>query len=487
MSKKGISRLEFLKAGALSTAALGSGALGRGLQKKQPVKSSYGDAKNVIFLVTDGMSSGTLTLADIVKQRQYGQKSHWMSLYESDREFHRGLMDMASLDAVVTDSAAAASSWGCGKRIPNQGLNWGPNDEEYKTICEIFRDAGKMTGLVTTTRITHATPAGFAINMPSRGMEDEIAVQYLERDVDIMMGGGNRYFAADKRPDNRDLYREFEQKGYTVVKNKSELARATRNSKLMGIFSEQHLPYTVDWMTDSELNESVPSLAEMTQAALDRLDQSEDGFLLQIEGGRVDHAAHGNDAGGLIYDQLAFDDAIKIVMDFTEGRDDTLVILTTDHGNANPGLVGLGSNYLDSNDFIDTVHDYRHSFEWMYGELGYHWSDDYLEGVTTKQILDLVEHATNTKITNEEALMIKRSFQSNFRAPFRNRQSPGAVLSGVMANYNGIYFIGTNHTADYVELAAWGPGSDRIPVFVENTALFDLMVDMADVRAYAQG
>ncbi len=487
MSNKGISRLEFLKAGALSTAALGAGALGRGLQNKKPVKSSYGDAKNVIFLVTDGMSSGTLTLADVVKQRQFGQKSHWMSLYESDREFHRGLMDMASLDAVVTDSAAAASSWGCGKRIPNGGLNWGPNREEYKTICEIFRDSGKATGLVTTTRITHATPAGFAINMPSRGMEDDIAEQYLERDVDIMMGGGDRYFSADKRPDNRDLYSEFEQKGYTVVKSKDELARATRNSKLLGIFSEHHLPYTVDWMTDSELNETVPSLAEMTQAALDRLDREENGFILQIEGGRVDHAAHGNDAGGLVYDQLAFDDAIKIVMDFTDGRDDTLVILTTDHGNANPGLVGLGSNYLDSNNFIDSLHDYRHSFEWMYSELGYHWSDDSLDNVSAKQILDLVEYATNTKITNEEAVMIKRAFQAKYKAPFRNRQSPGAVLSGVLANYNGIYFIGTNHTADYVELAAWGPGSDRIPAFVENTALFDLMVDMADVRAYAQG
>lgn len=486
MSSNKLSRLDFLKTGALSTAALGSGVFA-GSTRKSRKKSNYGDAKNVIFLVVDGMSSGTLALADLVKQAQYGDKTNWVKLYESDREYHRGLMDMASLNSVVTGSASAASSWGSGHRINNGAVNWGPNDEQYKTICEIFRDAGKATGLVTTTRITHATPAGFAINMPQRGMEDEIAQQYSERNLDVLMGGGDRHFRADRRDDGKDLYSKFSSNGYTVVKTKDELNRATRNSKLLGIFYDSHLPYTVDHKTDSELQKKVPTLAEMTEAALDRLDRNENGFILQIEGGRVDHAAHGNDPAGLVYDQIAFDDAIKTVMDYTDGRDDTLVILTTDHGNANPGLSGLGSGYGDSPKMLATLHDYRHSFEWMYGELGYHWSDDSLEGVHVKQIIDLVKEATNTKITNEEGLMIKRSFEGKFRAPFHNRQGPGAVLAGVMANYNGIYFISTSHTSDYVEIAAWGPGSDRIPTFVRNTALFDLMVDMADVRAYATG
>jgi len=93
MSQKGFSRREFLRAGALSTAALGTGAIGG---RKAQTKSNFGDAKNVIFLVSDGMSAGTLGLADLVKQAQYGEKTHWMKLYESDRDYHRGLMDMAS-------------------------------------------------------------------------------------------------------------------------------------------------------------------------------------------------------------------------------------------------------------------------------------------------------------------------------------------------------------------------------------------------------
>jgi len=485
MSKSKLSRLDFLKTGALSTAALGTGFLGKSANRTK--KSSYGDAKNVIFLVVDGMSAGTMAIADLVKQDQYGDKTNWIKLYESDRDYHRGLMDMASLNSSVTGSASAASSWGSGHRINNGAVNWGPNDEQYKTICEIFRDAGKATGLVTTTRITHATPSGFGINMPSRQMEDEIAVQYSERDYDVLMGGGNRHFSADHRDDGKDLYKSFTEKGYTVVKTKNELNHATRNSQLLGIFNDSHLPYMVDYNTLFDLQNDVPTLAEMTHSALERLTANDNGFILQVEGGRVDHAAHGNDPAGLVYDQIAFDDAIKEVMDFTDGRDDTLVILTTDHGNANPGLSGLGSGYGDSPDLMSTLYDYKHSFEWMYGELGYHWSDDSLDGVMVNDIKNLIKHATNTGITTEEALMIKRSFEGKYRSPFRNKQGPAGVISGVLANYNGINFISTSHTADYVEIAAWGPGSDRIPTFVRNTALFDLMVDMADVRAYAEG
>ena len=486
MSNNSFSRRDFLKTGALSSLALGSGFLGKNLTPAKKFKSSPGDAKNVIFLVVDGMSSGTMALADLVKQQKYGDKTNWIKLYESDREYHRGLMDMASLDSIVTDSAAAASSWGCGQRINNGGLNWGPNYEKYKPICQIFKDAGKATGLVTTARITHATPAGFGINMPSRNMEDEIAQQYAEREYDVLMGGGNRHFDAEWRKFGTDLYADFRERGYTVARTREELKRAGRNSKLLGIFSDSHIPFTVDRNTLPELQETVPTLSEMTTSALERLDRKENGFILQIEGARVDHAAHGNDPSGLIYDQIAFDDVIGEVLNFTDGREDTLVILTTDHCNANPGLNGLGNGYRESPKMLETIHTYRHSFEWMYEEFSKRQSAPENTPMVN-DIKEVVEYATRAQITTDQAQMIKRAFQGTFDAPFDNREGLGAVMAGVLANYNGIYFIGTNHTADYVELSAWGPGSDRIPTFVRNTALFDLMVEMADVTAYAEG
>ena len=482
---RAFTRRDFLKTGALSTLAIGSGFLGQRAVAAPKFKNE-GDAKNVIFLVVDGMSSGTMALADLISKRQYGKTSHWVNLYETRKDYHRGLMDVASLDSVVTDSAASAAAWGSGKRQNNGAVNMGPDGEVYHTILEIFRDAGKSTGLVTSTRLTHATPAGFGANVPSRSLEDDIAKQYYEREYDVLMGGGDRHFRPDRRRDGTDLYDGFQKKGYTVVKTKSELARATRNSKMLGVFYDSHLPYMTDYNTLSEIQRDVPTLAEMSSAALERLSRNDKGFILQIEGGRVDHAAHGNDAASLIYDQIAFDDAIGVVLDFIENRDDTLVILTTDHGNANPGLNGMGSRYTDSPMTLDRIQDFRHSFEWMYGEIDFHWSDESVrENVTEKRVRDVVEYATKLQISDLESSMIYDAFRGRFPVAYRDRRSPGAVLSGVLANYTGIYFIGTVHTADYVELCALGPGSEQLSNFTRNTDLFDLMVDMAGVRAYA--
>ena len=480
------SRRDFLKKSALSGLAFGTGFLGSS-NGFNNLKTRTGSAKNIIFMVSDGMSIGTLTIADLLKQSKYGSKTHWMNLYENpDRKFHRGLMDMAALDSSVTDSSAASSSWGCGHRINNGAVNVGPNGENYRTILEIFRDAGKATGLVTTTRITHATPAGFGTNAESRGMEDEIAEQFSDRNYDLLMGGGHRHFSAGSRDDGQDLYQKMINHGYVVARNKAEMTRADKSKKLLGIYFDSHLPYTVDHENIQSLSENIPTLAEMTSEALSRLNENDNGFILQIEGGRVDHAAHGNDAAGLGFDQIAFDDAVKVVMDFTENRDDTLVILTTDHGNANPGLSAHGSGYRQSPVMMDTLLNYRRSFEWIYNELNFQWSEESPENnVSKERIRDVIEFATNTQITKEQSEKIHTAFRGEFRAPYGQRRGTGAVMSGVLANYNGIYFISTSHTADYVEIAAWGPGSEQLSPLVRNTALFDLMVETAGVREYA--
>ncbi|MGF1669389.1 MAG: alkaline phosphatase [Balneolaceae bacterium] len=475
---KGISRSDFLKIGALSTITVGSGLLGRPIQAIPKFKSE-GDAKNVIFLVVDGMSSGTLTLADILKQRQYGSKTNWIRLYESDKKFHRGLMDMASLDSPVTDSAAAASSWGCGHRINNGAVNMGIKGQRYTPVLEIFRRAGKATGLVTTARITHATPAGFCVSAPSRNLEAAIAEQYLARGVDVYMGGGKSHFDSEKRNDKLDLYDLFGKNGYTIVHNKTELKRATRNSKLLGLFADSHLPYTVDHNSIPELKANIPTLSEMTNAAIQRLEKNPEGFILQVEAGRVDHAAHGNDPAALVYDQLAFDEVIGDVLEYVENKDDTLLIITTDHGNANPGLNGTGVQYRDSGRLFDRLQQFRHSNEWIFRELSI--------DSTLDQIKERIEYATRLQISNHEAQMFKDSFEGKLRTPYRALRTPDTVLAQIEANYIAVNWIGTMHTSDYVELAAIGPGSEQLKPFVRNTELFNLMVDMAGVRKYAGG
>ena len=476
------SRRDFLKTGALSALSLGAGGLaatanGQNRTNTEAIETP-GQAKNIIFLVTDGMSAGTLTMADLYLRRHHDRRSHWIRLYEEGLVQH-GLMDMASANSIVTGSAAGASAWGSGHRINNTAVNIGPDGKEHQPILEIFRNAGKSTGLVTTTRITHATPSGFAINMPSRWMEDDIAAQYLERDYDVLMGGGRRHFVPDSRDDGKNLLDGFRAKDYTVAESKDDLAGWNRTGRFLGIFFDSHLPYVLDQQRISEHQDRVPRLPQMTEAALERLDRNRDGFILQIEGGRVDHAAHNADAGGLIYDQVEFDDTIATVLDFASNRDDTLVIITTDHGNANPGVNAAGDSYEASNRMFDRVAGLQYSNDWVLSELD--------ETSTVRDIRDRVETAWQFSIQSNEAKIIQSALQGTRQAAYRKENPPDITLASVQANYTSINWLGTDHTSDYIELAALGPGSEAVSSFTRNTDLFDLMVTSAGVRDHVEG
>ena len=467
MSKQ--TRREFLKTGALSTLLLGSGVAVAG--GCEAIRQS-GKTKNVIFLVSDGMSSGTLQMADTFLRRRDGRPSNWIRLLE-DNTLRRGLMDMASADRIVTDSSAASSSWGCGHRINNGGVNIGPDGTHHKPLLPIFRDAGKATGLVTTTEITHATPAGFAANVESRGQGEDIAVQYLEREVDFLLGGGNNHYDTEIRSDNRDLYEEYRQAGYFVAKSKDEVmgGRASEG-KVLGVFTNGHLPYTLDHINTPDLLENVPTLAEMTDLAIQNLSRRSDGFILQVEGGRVDHAAHSNDVGGLIHDQIAFDDAIGAAMNFAEGRDDTLVIITTDHGNANPGFSSAPDERFDS------IQNHRQTTNWIRWGLN--------EDSSLSEIRERVEYATGYEITEAQADLYRQAERGTYRAAYGRMNSTSAVMGQIIANYCDVNWVSGSHTADYVELASFGPGSEAIDGFVKNTQLFDVITEAAGVTEYVE-
>lgn len=472
-SSNGISRRQFLKSSALSTLGLGTFMVS-GCDTNSQDFQKRGEAKNVIFMVSDGMSSGTFNMADLIKQRQFGNISNWVDLYNSDRKFHRGIMDMASLNSPVTGSASASSSWGCGHRVNNEAVNTGPNGEQYKPIHQIFKDSGKKTGLVTTTRITHATPAGFAVNIDHRSKEDQIAEKYLQREYDLLLGGGARHFEADSRDDGTDLISKFSDKNYAIARTKQELDNASTNSRILGLFYDSHLPYTIDHQAIDEHQQNIPTLADMTDKALQQL-ENQNGFILQVEGGRVDHGAHSNDAAGMLYDQVAFDDALKVALDFVDQRDDTLLIITTDHGNANPALNAAGDGYNDSGPFFDRLQDFQHSNNWILSELD--------KNSSVSQIRERVKYATQLGIKKEEAQTLRKALNGNLETIYDIKNYPSSVLGSILANYTSISFTSGGHTSDYVELAALGPGIDNLDHFTRNTELFDLMVNAAGVNA----
>lgn len=427
-------------------------------------------AKNIIFLVSDGMSTGTLNMADLLLQQKEGRMSQWMQLYRQERVV-RALMDTASANSLVTDSAAASSSWGGGVRVNNGALNVGPNGENHRPILQKFKAAGKSVGCVTTVPITHATPAGFCINSESRGSMDEIALKYLPLRFDVMMGGGAEVFSKDKRKDQRDLFQEFAQQGYQVARTRQEMLAAQTGSPVLGVFYDSGLPYTVDRNNDRELQAQVPTLAEMTSTAIRLMQDNPEGFVMQVEGGKVDWAAHGNDVAGLLYDQLAFDEAIKVAIDFAEQRHDTLVIITTDHGNANPGLFyGSGANAN-----FAKLHHFKHSNDWV------------LQGITPSfsvaQVIERVEAAQGIVLKPEEAQVLLSFYKTTTEEGVYNpRNLPFEKLAQFQRPHTSVSWAGMDHSADFVELAMLGPGSELLKPFVKNIELHPLMLQATQVE-----
>lgn len=462
-----IGRRGFLKgAGALASVA-GS------LEALQAAQKPGSRPKNIIFMVADGMSPSVLPLAEHFSQRVRGKGLLWRALIDRP-EAARGWMDMASLNSVVTDSSAASSSWGSGSRIFNGWLNTLPDGTKLTPIASVAQQQRKRVGLVTTTTITHATPAGFAAVQNSRGNEDEIAVQYLGL-VDVLLGGGRQFFEAATRKDRSDLAAKFRQAGYRYVSMRRELLalQSKPPAQLLGLFAQGMIPYSIDRNNQTELSETVPTLAEMTAVALGALASAPNGFLLQVEGGRVDHAAHSNDAAALLWDQLAFDEAIETVLQFAARHPETLVVITADHGNSNPAIGGKWAEYHHADNGFAVLARAKCSFSELIPKFG---KKD--KPASAETIRELTQEAFGFALTAQEAEAVRAAVMGAKNLCLNTRlDKTVGILGQAAGNHTGIGWMSTDHTSDYVVLTALGPGSERFAGQIRNTKCFELMAE----------
>ena len=462
-------RRKFLKGSALLSGALTLSPFELFSSKNKVNPDRLGKAKNIIFMVSDGMSLGTLSMADMYSRNILGKGSNWMNLYH-DKKVSRALMDTASASSIVTDSAAASSAFGGGIRVKNGVLNMGANGEKHLPIWQKFKKAGKKTGCVTTVTITHATPAGFCVNSAQRNAEPQIAEMYADLEIDVLMGGGDEFFNPEKREDKKDLYAVYKKKGYQILKNSHDLKNTTQKSKTLGIFNTGALPYSIDRASISEFKDT-PTLAEMTKAAIDQLKDHQNGFVLQVEGGKVDWSAHANDVAALIHDQLAFDEAVKTAIDFAEKEGNTLVIITTDHGNANPGTI-YGNEATKG---FNSISEYQFTNEYLLNKIHKDFS--------MKDIKDWIYEGNKIALNDDEAKHLL-SFYNGLEKEeglYNYKKLPFKIYSDIQKKHNSVGWISMDHSGDYVEVAAFGPGSELLQPFVKNTDLHYLMLKASQI------
>lgn len=235
-----------------------------------------------------------------------------------------GLIDTEATDRRVTDSAAGATAFASGVRTFYYAVGLGPDSAAVPTVLEVARSGGQAAGLVATSSITHATPAAFAAHVPSRIMEEEIARQMAEQDIEVILGGGRQYFDAATRQDSTDLLARLT-RGATYVEDAAAFDALDMDTvrTLVGLFADDH--------PDPAPGRS-PNLAELTRGALNVLENDRDGFFLMVEGSQIDWRGHENaPLQEVVAELLDFDMAIREALLFQDRRPNTLIVVTADH------------------------------------------------------------------------------------------------------------------------------------------------------------
>ena len=343
-----------------------------------------GEAKNVIFFLGDGMGPVTVTASRIFKYGEGGKLT-------MDTFGHTARIRTYSLDAQTTDSAPSMGAYMTGVKARNEVLSMDGstfakppsantsvtpsvsaavnncpatgNGSPVPTLLEQAIAKGKASGVVTTARLTHATPAATYAHICHRDAEYDISRQAvpggagfnaaLGSGIDVLLGGISYFWRPFNatgtprgRPDGRDLVAELQAKGYTAVNDLASLNTAPPTGRLIGLFdqaaSQGHMSYDLDRDPAKE-----PSLTQMTVKAIDILSKNPNGYFLMVEGGRIDHALHATNAKRALADTIAFDDAIKATLGKVD-LSNTLVVVTADHDHtmAFNGYSHLGNDIL---------------------------------------------------------------------------------------------------------------------------------------------
>lgn len=410
-------------------------------------------SRSAVLFIGDGMGPAYVTATRVARGGSGGS-------LRMDGLPYTALSRTHAADSPVTDSAAAASAMACGEKTANGVLCedasavYGKKDgRKLESIAVWARKRGLRVGLVTTTTVTHATPAAFYAHEKDRDNEAGIARQAVAGGFDFLLGGGRKFFPEDLRAEART-------RGFTVVETaEALLAIGNLDRRVLGLFSDGHLPYQPEIeaarkRADGEGDagaagggrdpvgdaaaRSAPTIVEMTRWAIDALRKSGQPFFLMVEGGRIDHAGHANWARTLVDETAAFDEAIGYAVDTLDPKT-TLVLVTADHETGGLALNG----YPDEKDGIWST--YRDPW----GEKG----DEPYPVVT---------------------------FSSGPGTKKQTRRPPHGADD---PRPSGLALGSAAHTGTDVALYAWGAGAERVHGTVENTAIFTILREHLEGKA----
>jgi alkaline phosphatase len=303
-----------------------------------------GEAKYVFLFIGDGLGISQRNAAEMYLGALQGKNGEPRIVKLAMNEMPvQGMFTTYSTNSLITDSAAAGTAFATGKKTASGVIAMDPTGQEsYKTVAQMARDKGMKVGIVSSVSIEHATPATFYAHNPSRKNYYDIACQLTESGFDYFAGGGFVQ-PRGKKNDQKSVFDMLDEKGYLVVDTREDFLNLKPGTKTVAINpvldGSKALPYAMD------AGEGEVSLAEFTTKGIELLDNPE-GFFMMVEGGKIDWACHANDAVAAIRDTLAFDDAVKVALDFyAKHPEETLVVVVGDHETGGLSLGFAGTKY----------------------------------------------------------------------------------------------------------------------------------------------
>ncbi len=431
--------------------------------------------KYVFMFIGDGLGAAQRQIAEYYMTDVEGGEGKLLM----NRFPVAGINTTHSLNTLVTDSAAAGTALATGHKTNNGMISMLPSGVRVESIAQYANRNGMKTGLVTTTRLTHATPAVFASSNVSRNNENEIAVDFIDSKIDFFAGGGYRNFIpqgekGSKRKDDRDLAGEFEMEGYEVFIGEDAAEdfmnlKVEKNQKVFAALTSSHMPYEIDRVNSRD---HIPSLADMTKKGIEVLSKNRKGFFMMVEAGRIDHAAHANDAASVIHDTLALDRAVGEAYEFYKRYpEETLIVVVGDHETGGLGL-GYGKNYFLN---LEAIKNVKVSV------------DDVLQrkydGNREAYFEFIAENMGLGDLSAEEKASIVKAMDTEDRGDYDSAlfgdYTPTSVATAhVLARRANMMFTTYAHTGTQIPLSAVGRGAEKFSGFIDNTEIAETLIEM---------
>jgi len=445
-------------------------------------------AKNVIFLIADGLSVAHRTAARIMSKGMTEGKAN--GRLNMDDVPPVAFIGTSATDAVATDSANTMSAYMTGHKTAVNAIGVyadrtpaSLDDPKVETLAEALRrQTKKSIGIISTAELQDATPAAVVAHTRKRGDKADINGMLFDVKPDVLLGGGSAYFlpqatAGSKRKDDKDYIALFKEAGYTLATSKAELATAagTNTGKILGLFHTGNMDTTLDREflkkgTTGKFPDQ-PGLVEMTKVALDNLSKNPEGFFLMVEAANVDKMSHPLDWDRAVVDTIEFDKAIGVAREFAAKNPDTLIIVTGDHTHG-VSIIGTVDDDKPGTDMREKVGTYAEAGFPNYEDKD---GDGYPDKVDVSRRLFL--NANNgpdhyetfrPKLDGPFAPAIQNE-KKEYIANEQYKDVPGAVLvTGIIpkSSDSGV------HAVDDVVLQAEGPGAEGFRGYMEQSDVY---------------